>query len=469
MTDRSTWRDFSISRTIRTSPILKSLLKPYFAFASWLHNRLPKGLYVRALLIIVIPMVLLQSVLAFVFMERHYALVTRRLSEALVREISAVVEMYETYETEQDEERIKRIAASALNLSVSVSKPGPLPPKKDASLFDLVDLYTSREITARIGKPFFIDTIGNDRFLDIRIQLEDKNLRFIARRSLAYASNSHIFIVWMVATSLILIITALLFLRNQIRPIEKLADAAEEFGKGRQPTQFRPHGAREVRRAAMAFLDMRRRIERHVDQRTTMLAGVSHDLRTILTRFNLQLTFLDNTPEVAALRRDVEEMNRMLEDYLAFSKGYGDEESEETDISLMLEELEVEAEVVGADVESTFDGDPQVVLKGRAFRRCLLNLISNAARYGKTIRIKGHRTPDWLIVTVDDDGPGIPPQERENVFRPFHRLDTARNQDTGGSGLGLSIARDIVRAHGGEIFLRESPMGGLRVRVRVPI
>ncbi|OKL45500.1 ATP-binding protein [Pseudovibrio exalbescens] len=469
MTDRSSWRDFSISRVIKASRVLQFILKPYHWLASWLHNRLPKGLYVRALLIIVIPMVLLQSVLVFVFMERHYALVTRRLSEAVVREIASVVEMTETFRAQDDPEKVKRIAASALGLSVSVMPPEPLPPRQPRDFFDLVDLYLSREIAARIGKPFWIDTIGDGRFVEIRIKLENENLRFIARRSQTYASNSHIFIVWMVATSLILIVMALLFLRNQIRPIEKLADAAEDFGKGRQVARFRPHGAREVRRAAMAFLDMRRRIERHVEQRTTMLAGVSHDLRTILTRFSLQLTFLGDSPEVKALRKDVEEMNRMLDDYLAFSKGYGDEEAVETDVALMLEELEIEAEVVGADVASSFDGDPLVVIKGRAFRRCLLNLITNAARYGSTIRIKGHRTPDWLIVTVDDDGPGIPPEERENVFRPFHRLDTARNQDTGGSGLGLSIARDIIRAHGGEVFLRESPLGGLRVRVRVPI
>ncbi len=454
---------FRLPRWVRT------LLTPYFAFTSWLHYRLPKGLYVRSLLIIVIPFLILQSVLAFVFMERHYDLVTRRLSEAVVRQIAAVVDMAETYKHDDNYATLKQISAGALGLSVTVLPKEPLPPAKPRPLFDLVDRYMTREIAARIGKPFWIDTVGAAKYVEIRIQLENKTLRIIARRSQTYASNSHIFIVWMVATSLVLIIIAVLFLRNQIRPIEQLADAAEEFGKGRQISTFRPHGAREVRRAALAFIDMRRRIERHVDQRTTMLAGVSHDLRTILTRFRLQLALLPQTPEADALRKDVDEMNRMLEDYLAFSKGYGDEPPAPVDIALMLEDLEVEAEVVGADVSSSFDGDPLVIVKGRAFRRCLLNVISNAARYGKTLRIKGNRTPDWLIITVDDDGPGIPREERENVFRPFHRLDTARNQDSAGSGLGLAIARDIVRSHGGEIFLRQSPLGGLRVRIRLPI
>ncbi len=448
---------------------IRTLVKPYFAVTSWLHYRLPKGLYLRALLIIVVPFLILQSVLAFVFMERHYDLVTRRLSEAVVRQIAAVVDMTETYAHDDNYATLKRISAGALGLSVSVLPKEPLPAERPKPLFDLVDRYMTHEIAARIGRPFWIDTVGAARFVEIRIQLENKTLRIIARRSQTYASNSHIFIVWMVATSLVLIIIAVLFLRNQIRPIEQLADAAEEFGKGRQVSNFRPHGAREVRRAALAFVDMRRRIERHVDQRTTMLAGVSHDLRTILTRFRLELALLPQSPEADALRKDVDEMSRMLEDYLSFSKGYGGEPSAPVDISLMLEDLEVEAEVVGADVASSFDGDPFVIVKGRAFRRCLLNVISNAARYGKTLRIKGNRTPDWLIITVDDDGPGIPREERENVFRPFHRLDTARNQDSGGSGLGLAIARDIVRSHGGEIFLRQSPVGGLRVRIRIPI
>ncbi len=448
---------------------VRTLLTPYFAVTSWLHYQLPKGLYVRALLIIIIPFLILQSVLAFVFMERHYDLVTRRLSEAVVRDIAAVIDMTETYAHDDNYAILKQISASALGLSVTVLPKEPLPPSKPKPLFDLVDRYLTREIAARIGRPFWIDTIGAAKYVEIRIQLEAQTLRVIARRSQTYASNSHIFIVWMIATSLVLIIIAVLFLRNQIRPIEQLADAAEEFGKGRQVVNFRPHGAREVRRAALAFIDMRRRIERHVDQRTTMLAGVSHDLRTILTRFRLQLALLHDSPEADALRNDVDEMNRMLEDYLSFSKGYGDEPPAPVDVALMLEDLEVEAEVVGADVASSFDGDPLVIVKGRAFRRCLLNVISNAARYGKMLRIKGNRTPDWLIITVDDDGPGIPREERENVFRPFHRLDTARNQDSGGSGLGLAIARDIVRSHGGEIFLRQSPLGGLRVRIRIPI
>ncbi|WP_310618982.1 ATP-binding protein [Flexibacterium corallicola] len=448
---------------------LEPLFIPYEALSSWLYRRLPKGLYFRAMLIILTPIVLLQSVLTFVFMDRHYDLVTRRLSESVVRQMAAVVEMVDTYPNTDNYANLKRIAASTMRLSVNVLPAEPLPPLRPRPLFDLPDKYMSQEIAKEIGRPFWIDTFGDNRFIEVRIQLPDKTLRIITRRNLTYASNSHIFIVWMVVTSFVLISISLLFLRNQIRPIEQLAKAAEDFGRGRDVAYFKPKGAREVRRAAHTFLDMRRRIERQVEQRTTMLAGVSHDLRTILTRFRLQLAVMGDTPELGALRRDVDEMSIMLEDYLSFSKGYGDEQAHEVDVALLIEDLEVEAEVVGADISSEFDGDPNVIVKERAFRRFLLNIISNAARYGKTIRIKANRTPDWLIITFDDDGPGIPEDEREAVFRPFYRLDSARNQDSGGSGLGLAIARDIIRSHGGEIFLRQSPMGGLRVRARIPI
>ncbi|WP_068315244.1 ATP-binding protein [Polycladidibacter hongkongensis] len=447
---------------------LSPLLAPYRFVAGWLHRHLPKGLYSRALLIIIMPMVILQSVLAFAFMERHYDLVTQRLSQAVVKQIRAVVTMDEEFSGQKIDEQLK-IVAGSMSLSLAILPLEPLPPPKPKPFFDLVDRYMSRQIATTIDKPFWIDTIGNSRFVEIRIQMPDKTLKFVARRSQAHASNSHIFIVWMVATSFVLVTIAVLFLRNQIRPIVQLANAAERFGKGRELVEFRPHGAREVRKAALAFMDMRRRIERHVDQRTTMLAGVSHDLRTILTRFRLQLALFEDSPEVQALRDDVDEMSRMLEDYLSFSKGSQQEQPTQVDVALMLEDLEVEAEVVGAQVSSHFEGDPNVILKAQSFRRCLLNLVSNAARHGKTVRMQGNRTDDWLVVTIDDDGPGIPPEERENVFRPFLRLDTSRNQDTVGSGLGLAIARDIVRSHGGDIFLREAPLGGLRVRLRVPI
>jgi len=294
-------------------------------------------------------------------------------------------------------------------------------------------------------------------------------MQVIAPRNAAYASNSEIFLLWMVGTSLVLLTVAILFLRNQIRPILRLADAAESFGKGREVPNFRPRGAREVRRAAAAFLEMKGRIERAIEQRTAMLAGVSHDLRTILTRFKLELALIEDSPEIEAMKKDVDEMARMLAAYLAFARGDAGEQSAPTDMAGLLDGLRSEVERSGRRANAVFHGQPIVTVRPAAFKRCVGNLVSNAARHAAAVSITGHRDHRWLTVTIDDNGPGIPQHLREEVFKPFLRLDDARNQDEGGTGLGLAIARDIARSHGGDISLADSPLGGLRATVRVPV
>jgi len=344
-----------------------------------------------------------------------------------------------------------------------------MPPPGPKPFFSLLDQTLSRQLGRQIARPFWIDTVGRSNLVEVRIQLDDAVMRIFAQRSAAYASNSEIFLFWMVGTSSILLIVAVLFLRNQIRPILRLADAAESFGKGREAPNFRPRGAREVRRAAQAFIEMKSRIERSIEQRTAMLAGVSHDLRTILTRFKLELALIGDSPEVDAMRKDVDEMSGMLEAYLAFARGDTGEQAQPTDMAQALEELRSDAERHGHAATVAFHGLPVVTVKPASFKRCLANLVSNAARHGNAISITGHRDHRYLTVTVDDDGPGIPPAMREEVFKPFLRLDDARNQDEGGTGLGLAIARDIARSHGGDITLGDGPMGGLRATVRVPV
>ncbi len=448
---------------------LRRLVSAYRVASRLLYRAMPKGLFTRALLIILAPIVILQSVLAFVFMERHYQLVSKRMSEAVVREIAAVVYVMENFPQDGEHQKIEELASSALGMSMTVIPLEPLPAPVPKPYFDVIDRELSRAIGQRIGKPFWIDTVGRSRFVEIRIQLSDSILRVFARRGQTYASNSHIFLVWMFSTSFILIVIALLFLRNQIRPIVRLANAAEAFGTGRSIDTFHASGAREVRRAGQAFIEMRRRIERQIDQRTTMLAGVSHDLRTILTRFRLQLAVSGDSTENEALRRDVDEMSHMLEDYLAFARGDGDEDAELTDLALLLEELEEEAEISGHnDVSAVFDGPPEVHLRRLSFKRCLSNLIVNATKYGSKVEVAGKLDSGWVTITVDDDGPGIPEDQRELATKAFHRLDMARNQDVPGSGLGLAIARDIARSHGGDLYLEDSPLGGLRARIRIP-
>src|SRR6516164_3191219 len=410
---------------------------------------MPKGLYARSLLIIIVPMVVLQS--------------------AVTREITTLIDVYRTFPQDPDHTQLKRIAQDRLGLVVDFLPGTQLPPPGPKPFFSQLDGALSEEIRKQIGLPFWIDTVGRSNIVEIRVKLDDTVMRVFAKRADVYDPNSWIFLVWMVATSLVVLAIAIAFLRNQIRPIVRLADAAEAFGKGREALNVRPRGAREVRRAAAAFLEMKSRIERAIEQRTTMLAGVSHDLRTILTRFKLELALLGASPEIDAIKKDIDEMAGMLEAYLAFARGDMGEQPGPPDIGGLLEELRLDSERHGHRASVNFHGQPDVTVRPAAFKRCLANLVGNASRFASTVAITGHRDHRWLTVTVDDDGPGIPPQMREDVFKPFLRLDDARNQDEGGTGLGLAIARDIARSHGGDITLSDSPLGGLRATVRVPV
>ncbi|MEX6505740.1 ATP-binding protein [Jiella sp. M17.18] len=430
---------------------------------------MPKGLYPRSLIIIIAPMVLLQCVVTVVFMERHWQMVTQRLSQAVIQDVAAVTDLIEDRRSDAELKQIIQIARDRMNLNVAFLPPAPLPAPAPKPFFNILDGILSDEIKDRIGRPFWIDTVGNSRIVEIRIQLDDGILRVFAPRNSAYASNTQIFLFWMVGTSLVLLIIAVLFLRNQIRPIQALAAAAEGFGRGQpMPPDFRPRGASEVRRASLAFIQMRDRIERQIEQRTQMLNGVSHDLRTVLTRFRLQLALLPEGEDQDELNADIDEMQRMLEGYLAFAKGEAGEDVGELDLEPLLKKFRAEAQIKGKTLVTDIVGDPRITVRPDAFGRMVTNLVANAMRHGDEIRVVANHEGRWLTVTVEDDGPGIAPEQREDVFKPFVRLDPARNIDAGGTGLGLAIARDIARAHGGDILLSESKMGGLRALIRVP-
>jgi two-component system, OmpR family, osmolarity sensor histidine kinase EnvZ len=452
---------------IRFRSAAERLLAGYGRVERVFKGLLPKGLYARTLFIIIAPMVILQSVVTFIFMEWHYNAVTRRLSTAVVHDIAAIIDMRERLPDDPDHAEVRRIARR-LDLVVDFLPVTELPAVGPKPFFLLLDQALSEEVRKQIGRPFWIDTVGRSNVIEIRIQLPDSVMRVFAHRYAAYASNSDIFLFWMVVTSLVLIAIAIVFLRNQIRPILRLTEAVESFGKGRDTPNLRARGAREVRRAAVAFLEMKARVERAIEQRTTMLAGVSHDLRTVLTRFKLELAMLDG-PETEAMRKDVDEMNRMLEAYLAFARGDAGERAESIDMAAFVDELRSDAERHGCRATVQFHGYPVATVRPHAFKRCVANLVTNAARYGTAITVTGHRDHRYMTITVDDDGPGIPANRRDDVFKPFLRLDDARNQDVAGSGLGLAIARDIARSHGGDVMLSDSPLGGLRATVRIPV
>ena len=318
---------------------------------------------------------------------------------------------------------------------------------------------------------FLVD--AGDKTIDIRVEVHDGVLRMEVPRSRVTVTSPDIFIVWMVGSALILMAVAILFLRNQVRPIERLALASEAFGKGRAVPDFKPYGATEVRRAAQAFLTMRQRIERHVGQRTEMLAGLSHDMKTPLSRMKLQLAMMEESPDIQALRGDIAEMEYMLNEYLDFARGEAGEQSTPEDLSELARDAAAAcAGALGmeqANVSVEAAGPVLLDVKPKALRRCLTNLIENALKYGRQAKVTVARDDRFARLVVDDDGPGIPAERREEAFRPFHRLDEGRNLQAGGSGLGLAIARDIARSHGGDIILDKSPMGGLRATIRLPV
>jgi len=433
-----------------------------------INRSLPKGLLGRSLLIIVAPMMVLLAVLTGVFMDRHWLLVTDRLSGAVVRDISVLMTMTETLPRDDASWDIIKAAANRMEITVDLLPSGELG-QSTLDTTDIVHRMLGEHVSEVINRPYTIQSASNGDGIEIRVPVANGTLAATFLRRLAYAQNWHFFLVWMAATASFLVLVSVVFIRNQIKPIQRLARAAEDFGKGPPAPDFSLSGAREVRQAALAFIEMRRRIDRQIEQRTTMLAGVSHDMRTVLTRFKLELALQEENEETAAMRQDVAEMESMLEAYLAFAKGDSEEPVGSLDLGGTLTEYGRRAERFGRKLSIDLSGPLTLTVRPGAFRRMLENLIVNALRYGhEDVRLKAERRDGWITFTVDDDGPGVPEQEREAVFRPFYRLDAARNQDMPGTGLGLAIARDVARSHGGDIRLANSPLGGLRVVVRLP-
>jgi two-component system, OmpR family, osmolarity sensor histidine kinase EnvZ len=431
---------------------------------------MPRGLFGRSFIIIVAPMVILMAIVSYVFFERDLDTTTRRMARAAAADIALLIAQEDNYDSPL-REKLRALAAKQLRYELSF-EPGVhiAPPTRQHR--STIDKALDEVIVQQIGEKRHFRTAplpGKHR-IAISVEVHDGVLNAIVPRDRITVSSPDIFIVWMVGSSLILLSVAILFLRNQVRPIERLARAADAFGKGRAVPDFKPYGATEVRRAAQAFLTMRDRIERHVQQRTEMLAGVSHDLKTPLTRIRLQLAMMPSGPEVEALNNDVVEMERMLDDYLDFARGEGGERSLLADLGALVRDA---AEAAGRARPGLLRVDaPDGVLlsvKANALRRCVTNLIDNALKHGSSAEVSLDLGARFAEIHVDDDGPGIPADKRDEAFRPFHRLDEGRNLQAGGVGLGLSIARDIARAHGGDLILSDSPSGGLRATIRLPI
>lgn len=443
----------------------------YASFNAFLERHMPEGLFPRALIILVAPVVLLQTIMTGLIFERHFENVTRLLARSFARDVSMLVQLYEeTDRSPAAARRIEKLANGTLNLPLTIAG-GKLPPPVPERFFlSRADTRLARELNVETGKPFWIDSRSQAGVVDVRIAVADGVIfRFMPRDERTLATSTGFLLLLMLASSLLLLAIAIIFLRNQIRPITDLARAAQSFGTGRDAGAFRPRGAREVKAAGVAFLDMRERIARQVEQRTAMLAGVSHDLRTILTRFKLELAILGDDPKLQPLKEDVEEMQRMLEAYMAFVKGDAGEEATDTDLAALVQTAARGLERAGGTISLDIPAEQKVRVKPNAFGRLLANLIGNAARYARNVSVSARTAGNVLTLTVDDDGPGIPADKRAEAFRPFVRLDNARNLDETGTGLGLAIALDIAHAHGGELRLEDSPKGGLRAVLQIPV
>jgi two-component system osmolarity sensor histidine kinase EnvZ len=450
-------------------------LVPSRVLARWLKRQLPKTLFGRSLLIIVLPVALMQIAVTYIFFDNHWQTVTARLSEGLAGDIAWAVESYNEDPSAEAFAHLSQRAEDSMGLSIALQPGRRLPERRrdpPAALepfFAPIDRSLERALAARIDAPFWFDTTRYPAYVDIRVAVPGGVMRILAPRERAFATQGHIFVLWMTVATVLLTTVAILFIRNQVRAIERLANAAETFGRGGEVPYFKPHGAREVRRAAHAFIDMKGRIQRHIEQRTTLLAAVSHDLRTPLTRLKLELALAEPSPRTTAMKKDLAEMEHMIDEYLAFARGEGGEAVETVRLHDLLDEVLEGARRAGAEVTLAADPELTAQVRPNALKRALANLVMNAAVHGEHVAVAaGARPGGGVEIVVDDDGPGIPADQYEDAFKAFGRLDEARNQNTKGVGLGLAIARDVARGHGGDIVLDRSPLGGLRATVRLP-
>jgi two-component system osmolarity sensor histidine kinase EnvZ len=433
---------------------------------------LPRGLFWRSLIIIVAPVILLQGVMTYVFFERHLDQTTHWMARDIAADAAFLVSLEETH-SQPERALLRGQASRMLDYPVTFQPGAHVSPRTQGHRPSTIDRALDEIIAQQVQGARAFEATGDANTITIRIEIEDGVLQMAVPRSRVTVTSPDVFIIWMAGSALVLLAVAVLFLRNQVRPIERLALAADAFGKGRTVPDYHPYGATEVRRAALAFLVMRQRIERQLQQRTEMLAGISHDLKTPLSRMKLQLAMMPESTDIQAMRGDIAEMEHMLNEYLDFARGEGGEQSTLEDLSDLARDAAaasagaygMESAVIAVDAA----GPIEMYMKRKALRRCATNLIDNALKFGKQVKVTVMRDDRFARIIVEDDGPGIPADRRDEAFRPFHRLDEGRNLQTGGSGLGLAIARDIARAHGGDILLDKSALGGLRATIRLPV
>ena len=438
----------------------------FFGLSDFLKKILPKRLFYRALLIVAVPVLVLQLIITFVFFDSLWIKTNKGMTRALINEISTFVKVYDNEEIIKDE--LKNTFSLFLDLNIELVNNQTFDYQYSERWFSPIDRTLRRELKSNFNLgEFWFNTTNYKELIDIRIKYEDGYFKFLVPKDRVSSSSARIFALWITVPAIIMVMISLIFLKNQTRPITNLARAAERFGKGEELEEFRPSGAMEIRQAGHEFEMMRKRILRHLNQRNEMLSGISHDLRTPLTRMKLQIAFIEDKDLANKLAEDINEMEKMLNEYLQFTSSSYIEKNEMFNLSELIDQ------VVNKYNNKNIENDlvPRVYINGRKnlINRCLNNIIDNALKYGGKVKIKLSKKNTNLFITIDDDGPGIPNKEHENVFKPFYKIDKGRADSKSSVGLGLSIASDIIRSHGGNIVLDKSKMNGLSVKIFLPV
>lgn len=431
---------------------------------------LPKSLYARVTLIVILPIFLTQTLVTYIFFARHWDHVTANLSESVAGQISMVKRLYEQADSMGERDEIAAMAFNDLKMRVIYDPEAEIPTANLLARFNVYNSTLNRRLRSALDAPYWLNTQSWRQDVEIRVAMGDGALVFFAHRDRVFATTGRIFLFWLVGTSVLLGIVAIIFMRNQVRSILRLAEAAAAFGRGRDAPDYRPTGATEVRKAGYAFIAMRERIKRHLEQRTAMLAGISHDLRTPLTRIKLALAMQEDSDDIEAIRNDATEMERMIKAYLDFaSNEAADEDPAVFRLGELIREIAGGAKRGGREVTVNAPVSINIEARRSALKRAIDNLVNNSLRYADHVWISTRRSDRYIEIAIEDDGPGIDPSRYEDVFKPFIRLDEARNQNEGGVGMGLTIVRNVARAHGGEVMLEKSAKGGLKATIRLPI
>ena len=436
----------------------------FYGLSKFLKKSLPKRLFYRSLLIVAVPIIGLQLIISIVFFDSLWIKTNKGLTRALVGEIDTIIDIYNN-ENEYNKKKLTDLYNQNFNFSIRFLENTKLPDIKVERWFSPMDRTLRRELKSKVNEYWF-NTTSYKEVVDLRVKFKDGVLQIFFPKERVQASSIRIFALWITLPAFLLITIAIIFLKNQTRPIINLAIASEKFGRGETVEDFRPSGALEIRQAGYEFDKMRKRIIRHLNQRSEMLSGISHDLRTPLTRMKLQLAFIKDKEISKKLSDDITEMEKMLNEYLQFASLRSVETTETFDISELIKNTVQKYE----EIEIITDIQERVFLDGRRnlIQRCLNNLIDNSIKYSKNILISLKKSTNSITITIDDDGPGIPEKERENVFKPFYKIDKSRGDSKSSVGLGLSIASDIIRSHGGSINLENSPKNGLRAKIFLP-